>query len=432
MTSTTATASKTNHWIPDLGIKGWGVTATCIGFYFFYNFWNNGSNTLFSLFTEMYGWQTTQMSMVVTISGWASLVGILLFGIIGHRIGARNVSIIGLIGNVVAFAILALMNNFTMFVIGVLLFFVTMTAYAVIGLGKLGSSWFPHKKGMFMGMATMGMTLNGACINAVVVACAGSSIGISGFFWGCAVLCALLAVVTFLFVKDNPEEAGAWPDNDRSISREQLERDFAAAEEYKKHSPWTVSKVLKTPQTWLIGLGWGIAMLAASGTMALLAPTLVSYGHELTFAILLMGTMWPFGMLGHYIIGVLDQKFGTKNTTFVVVAMMILAGALVFFFGSNNIVCAVAVALLMFSISGNANVCMSMTTTVFGRQDFEMAWTPIQIIYNICNFAGVTVMAMVGAIFGQPSVMMALVVICVVSLIPIGLCSSKQIGSQIK
>lgn len=333
---------KESSWIPNLGVKGWGVTACCIGFYIFYNFFNNAANTLFGILTEMYGWQTTDLSFVVTIGGWVSLLGIVAFGALGKKIGARNVSIVGLVLNIIAFVILALMNSFAMYAVGVILFFISMVAYAVIGLGMLGSSWFPHKKGMFMGMATMGMTICGAAINPIILGCAGSSMGISALFWGCAALCAVL-IVGMLFVKNNPEEAGAYPDNDRSITREQLDAEFAAAQEYKKNSPWTLSRVLKTPQTWLIGFGWGFSMMAASGTMALLVPTLAS----------------------------------------------------------------------------------------FGRQDFDTAWSPIQVVYNILNFAGVSVMAIVAASFGQPTIMTAMAVLCVVSLVIVCATPDKQIASHV-
>lgn len=422
---------KESSWIPNLGGKGWAVTCVCIGFYFFYNFWNNASNVLLNILNGMYGWDPTQISFIITLGGWCSLIGILVFGPLGAKIGARKVSIVGLVGNMIAFVLLATMSNFAMFAIGVVLFYVTMVAYAVIGLGKLGSNWFPHKKGIFMGMATMGMTLCGATINPLILWAAGSPVGLPGLFWGLAALCAVLVVCLLTFVKNNPEEAGAYPDNDRSISREQLNAEFAAAEAYKKNSPWTIRKVLSTKETWLIGIGWGLTMMCASGVMALLVPTLASMGHDPLFAVTLLSTMWPAGLLGHYLIGVMDQKFGTKHTTIVVVLLQMLAAAMVFFAGANSVVCAISVALLMFAISGNANVCMSMTTTVFGRQDFETAWTPIQIVYNILNFAGISVMALVAAHFGPPAIMAAALVICLIALIPIGLCSAKQIASNV-
>lgn len=420
-----------SSWVPNLGVKGWGVTLVCVMFYLFYTFWNAATNTLLGVFTEMYGWQTTDMSFVVTIAGWISLVAIVLFGFVGKKIGAKKVSTIGLVVSALAFAILACMNSFVMFAAGVILFYCSMVAYAIIGVGSLGSNWFPHKKGVFMGMATMGMTLGSAVLNPVILGCV-PTIGISGFFWGCAAVCLVLAVIVFAFIKNNPEEAGAYPDNDRSISREQLQREFEAAEEYKKNSPWTLGRVLRTPQTWLIGIGWGLPMLVGGGTIALLVPTLASFGHDPMFGVMLLSSMWPMGILGHYLIGVIDQKLGTKRATIVVVTVEALTGAMVFFFGASDVVCAVAVGLLMFAISGNANVCMSMTTTVFGRQDFEIAWSPIQVIYNIFNYAGISVMAVVAATFGQQFIMIAGTVLCIVGLVLIAVTSDKQIASQVK
>jgi MFS family permease len=420
-----------SSWIPNLGVKGWGVTAVCIMFYLFYTFWNAVTNTLLGIFTEMYGWAQTDMSFVVTIAGWISLLGIVLFGYIGRKIGAKNVSTIGLFISAISFVILALMDSFLLFAVGVVLFYVSMVAYAIIGVGKLGSNWFPRKKGIFMGMATMGMTLGSAALNPVILACAGS-VGVSGFFWGCAAVCVLLAIIVFVFVKNNPEEAGAYPDNDRSISRETLDREFAAAQEYKKNSPWTIARVLKTKETWLIGIGWGLPMLVAGGTIALFVPTIASFGHDILFGVVLLSSMWPMGVLGHYLIGVIDQKIGTKRTTFVVVLIEACAGLLVFFLGSSGVACAIAAGMLMFAISGNANVCMSMTTSVFGRQDFEMAWTPIQIIYNILNYAGISVLAIVAGAFGQQAIMIAGSLICVVGLVFIAVCSDRQIASNIQ
>ncbi len=423
-------AIKESSWIPNLGAKGWGITVICIFFYFFYAFWNGATNTLLGIFTAMYGWDQTQMSFVISAAGWCSLLGIVVFGAIGRKIGARNVSAVSLLGTAIAFAILAMMTNFTMFVIGVVLFYVTMVGFAVTGLGKLGSNWFPRKKGIFMGMATMGMTLVSASINPIILACQ-PTIGINGFFWGCAVGCVILSAVVMAFVKNNPEEAGAFPDNDRSITRGQLEKEFARAEEYKKSSPWTVQKVLATKQTWLIGIGWGLPMLAGAGSIALLVPALMAFGHDQMFGVILLSSMWPIGLLGHYLIGVIDQKIGTKMTTVVVVAVETIGCLLVVLAGANAVACGVATGLLMFAISGNANVCMSMVTTVFGRQDFEMAWTPIQVIYNVFNFAGVFVMSLVGTLFGPTNILLGGVVICLVGLAIISLCPARQVGSQV-
>lgn len=427
-----AESKKFNAWLPDFGTKGWGITIACFVFFYFYSFWNAATNTLFGLFNEMYGWQQTDMSYVITIAGWISLIAVVLFGTLGRRIGAKMVSVIGLTGSATGFAVLACARTFAIFTAGVVIFNFSMVAYATIGVGLLGSSWFPRTKGAFMGIATMGMTISSATLNPIILGFAGSSLGISGFFWVMAAIVAATVVVVFLFVRNNPEEAGAYPDNDRSVSREELEAEFRAAQEYKKTSPWTMARVLKTPQTWLIGLGTGLPMMVGAGTIALLVPTLASYGQDPMLGVVLLSSMWPIGLLGHYLIGVLDQKLGTKKTTIAVICVLGLGGLLMRIGGANTVVCAVATGMFMFGLSGAANVCMSLTASIYGREDFEVAYTPIQVIFNVLNFAGVSVMSTVAALAGQQNVMLAVFIICIVALVPAIALPYRQIASNVR
>lgn len=427
-----AEGKKFNAWIPNFGAKGWGITFTCFVFFIFYTFWNSVTNTLFGMFTEQYGWQQTDMSYVITIAGWISLFAVVLFGALGRKIGAKMVSVIGLIGSALGFVILACMTNFAMFAAGVIVFYFCMVAYATIGVGMLGSSWFPRTKGAFMGIATIGMTFCSAAMNPIILGFVGAGLGVSAFFWACAIVLVIMAVVVLLFVKNNPEEANAYPDNDRSISREELDAEFAAAMEYKKTSPWTTAKVLKTPQTWLIGLGTGIPMMVGAGVIALLVPTLAAFGQDPMFGVLLLSSMWPVGLLGHYLIGVIDQKIGTKKTTLIVVCILGIGGLLCFLGGTNAVACAIATGMFMFGLSGAANVCMSMTTSIFGRADFEVAYTPIQVIFNILNFADVSVMSTIAALFGPTIVMLAVFLMCIVAFGIVSAIPYRQIASKIR
>jgi MFS transporter, OFA family, oxalate/formate antiporter len=144
----------------------------------------------------------------------------------------------------------------------------------------------------------------------------------------------------------------------------------------------------------------------------------------------LLSSMWPIGLIGHYLIGVIDQKIGTKKTTIVVICILGLGGLLVRLGGENSAVCAVATGMFMFGLSGAANVCMSLTASIYGRMDFEVAYTPIQVIFNVLNFAGVSVMSTIGAAFGQQNIMAAVFAICLVALVPAIALPYKQIASN--
>ncbi|HIS40933.1 MAG TPA: MFS transporter [Candidatus Aphodovivens avistercoris] len=424
---------KFNAWLPNFGAKGWGITIICLFFFIFNMYWNSVTNVLFGYFSEAYGWVETDMSFVITISGWISLVAIAIFGGLVRKIGAKLICTVGLIGSAVGFVLLANMNgNFGMYFAGVLVFYVFMVAYATVGVGSIGSAWFPRTRGAFMGIATIGMTLSSAALNPIILGFMGSPLGVSGWFWACAIVLAILAIVVAVFFKNNPEEAGAYPDNDRSITREQLDAEFAVLQEYKKNSPWTLGKILATPQTWCIALATGLPLLAGNGLLALLVPTLAAFGQDPLFGVVLLSSMWPVGLLGHYLIGVMDVKLGTKPTTVCVCIIAGCAGVLIFFLGGNTIACAISTALFLFGLSGSANMCMSLSSMVYGRADFEVAYPTIQVIFNILSFAGVSVMAIVASSFGYTMIPLAMAVLCFAALIPTLLIPAKQIGSQMQ
>lgn len=100
--------------------------------------------------------------------------------------------------------------------------------------------------------------------------------------------------------------------------------------------------------------------------------------------------------------------------------------------GANTVVCAVATGMFMFGLSGAANVCMSLTASIYGREDFEVAYTPIQVIFNVLNYAGVSVMSTVAALAGQQNVMLAVFIICIVALVPVIALPYRQIASNVR
>lgn len=77
-------------------------------------------------------------------------------------------------------------------------------------------------------------------------------------------------------------------------------------------------------------------------------------------------------------------------------------------------------------------MCMSLSSMVFGRADFDIAYPVIQVIFNILSFAGVSVMAIVASNFGYTMIPMAMALLCFVALIPTLLIPAKQIGSKME
>ena len=122
----------------------------------------------------------------------------------------------------------------------------------------LTANWWPTKKGVVLGITTIGIIL----MNIVYVPMMPKLLGSLGLGGGMAVIAAILVVVgiiTLLCVKNNPEEAGEYPDGDTSFSSNAGEV-LKQMKDYK--SPFTFGKVCGDKDTWLIGLGSAFAFLA--------------------------------------------------------------------------------------------------------------------------------------------------------------------------
>lgn len=423
---------KFNAWIPNFGLKGWTVTVLAMIYYYLYmSVFDGGLNTLYSVYGELYGWTVTQISSVVSLGGIIAVVGIALFGSICKRKRTKFTAITGLLLVAVSFVIIAFSTSFITFAIGVIIYFFCATAFGVIGVGQFGVDWFPTQKGMYMGMATMGITISSATINLLMHSLIPGR-GVKFFMLTFAVASVAVAVLTLLLTKNMPEEAGCYPDNDKSMTREKVEAIAREIEEYRKHSPWTTKRLLLSATTWKLAIGWSLPFMAAVGVMGHLVPALVSFGHEFMFGIMILSSAWPAGVLGNYIGGVLDVKLGTKKAS-VIIVVIESAGALIMAFFGRNLTWAVAgIVLFMFAISANTNVAMSMTATVFGREDFENAWPIISIIYKIIASCGVLLLALVAENASYQIAFIVVLLVAVAGGAIMSATSDKRIGGIVQ
>ena len=269
------------------------------------------------------------------------------------------------------------------FYLSVILFCFFAVAYSQIAVATFAANWFPRTRGMYMGMATMGLTIGNATVTLVtskMVPVYGVKVTL--IMW--STLMVIVAILVALFAKNNPEEAGAWPDNDRSVSMEELMAEAKAAEEYKKHSPWTVSAVLRFAQIYMDHRHWlGSLRDVPGGFLGQLVPTLASFGHDPAFGIMLLTSLWPTGIIGNWLGGVADNSFGTRTASIIFVCFEIAACIGLIMAGSNPVVATLCTGTFMAAMSAFSNVTVSMVTNVFGRQDFENAWPVVSVPFKI-------------------------------------------------
>ena len=234
---------------------------------------------------------------------------------------------------------------------------------------QLINNWFPKKKGIALGWATMGMPVDSA-VSVAVFQILMNKVGFKTPFYLWAIILVILVILLILFVKNTPEEAGAYPDNE-PISKEEMEANLRLVNEYQ--SPFTIGKLLKTRQFWAVVVIFGFMFMALVGTISQLVPRLMYVGIPQNSAIMWLTIASVVGIPTSFLWGLIDQKAGTKKTVVVYsilwTLMMVLSAV-----GSGTMSLGISIASVIFLScmhGGMGNLMPSLIIQLFGRYDFS-------------------------------------------------------------
>ena len=412
----------------DFGKKGWIVVIISM-FYWLLgsSLTSDGLNTILPHLMEKFGSSRTSLALFSTLGGWISTIGIIVFGSLAMKMGSKKIIMISGIGGIIACLIMGYGGSPLVWGLGLILYFVMISGMNGIAVQNIGAEWFPTKKGMFMGISTMGITLGACTINLFLNATLVRGLHVSMIGWSILIVLVLLA--TQFFVTNTPEESGAYPDNDKSMTKEKVAELQKIAEEYRKTSPWTVKKVLTYKTTWLIIVGWGMMMMCAGGILAQVVSAFVSYGHDPMQAIWCFTYLFPVGFFCSWLGGLIDSKFGTRAGSVFSAALLILGAGVILLFGKNLIACIIGTALFMGAMSAANNMTMSITTSVWGRYDFPNAWRVISVGTKIVTSAGVVLMSLMADKTGSyAGAFWAMLISAVISIVIILITDEHCVG----
>lgn len=364
-----ATAKK--QGMNNFGRKGWAVVIYTLLIYLFTCVTNDTLNVTTEWFGQVLDRPAESLLPMAAIGGIAGVVLSLIFGTI---IAKKNVKVPTAVLFVilgVLFAINGQARIMPVYAISAILSTAVSQTLNLVCTQQIMSNWFPKKKGIALGWATMGMPVCSAVMVAVFQGLYGS-FSIAAPYWMMLIICLILAVITLVWFKNYPEEAGAYPDNE-PVDPEEQKKTLEFMASYK--SPWTVGKLLKTKEFWMLVLIFGFLFMGLVATMAQMIPRLGVLGVETNTAILCLSVASIVGIPGSFFWGWLDQKIGTGKTnrifcTIWAVTMIISAIGMAVASVPVTIVSIVLYALLN---GGLGNMMPSMFISVFGRFDFAQA-----------------------------------------------------------
>ncbi len=348
----------------NFGASGWVTILYCLLMFWFYvGMVNDGSNFTAPAVAAKLG---VEAGVILNMNSIAGLVGVLFFIIIGQinrKLGARKTS--GIFTIVAGIAYIGIGNAESILVYTVCMCFVVggiMSAGYIAG-GALVAQWFPKKKGVVMGYTTMGHNLASA-FYVPLIGMLVKQLGIGGGVVPIGIGAMILGVLGLIFIRDTPQERGQNPDN---VSDEVYRTEYDTKDE-GQDGGWTTSKLLKTKELWLAAITTGFFQICSVGVMTQLVVRNVELGMSEAVAVSTMTVLACVGVFGSWLIGVFDDKFGTKKTMvgFGIWYMI----ALLLNFTNNMTFVYVSLFMIAIGIGGSANFTTSLPASIFGRHGF--------------------------------------------------------------
>lgn len=382
----------------NFGKKGWIIIFyTIFLVYFMTGMTVDGLNAIVPGLASLRGWDNSQILAISTPASIVALVLVMPSGYIISKIGLKKTTVLSMVLGGLTMIWYGQAKSLMSYAISLTLMITFVNTFAVICGFSIVANWFPRKKGIVLGFTTMGMNLASASI--VILLTYFSHIftdrpegDISHSITVIGVVILISALLTKIFIKVTPEEAGELPDNEplgyqtTDVSSEELI-------EMEEGEPLSYKEIMLMPQTWIMGVGYGFIGMATVGLMSQLVPFLMTRGFELNQAIGTLSIAAIIGLFGSYMWGVIDQKLGTKKAS---ILFGLAYGAGIFILTvPTTATLYMGIFLLGLGIGGNGNFPPSMVTTVFGRKDFPVAYSVVNTIVGVVRSMAFILLAII-------------------------------------
>lgn len=384
--------------VVNFGAAGWGTILYCLLMFFFYvGMVNDGTNALApAVAANVAGSGASDPAVlqkvqgtILNLNGIAGMVGVIGFifvGQVNQKIGARLTSAIFTIVAGVAYIVCGNATNLPVYFISMCFVVTGIMSAGYIAGGTLVATWFPKKKGIVMGYTTMGHNFASAFYVAILTGLISMFGNIKGGCIPIGIACILVGIAGALFIRNTPQERGLNPDN---VSDEVYRREYDT--DTSDDGGWTVGKLLKTKELWLAAITTGMFQICSVGVMSqLVTRNIRDFGMEQGKALTIMTIIALIGVVGSWLIGVIDDKIGTKRTMqlfglwyCLALVVNVLANDKVGFLFYLSIF------MIGMGIGGSANFTTSLPTSIFGRQGFDKVNSvifPIQGLVTACCF----------------------------------------------
>lgn len=377
----------------NFGRKHWTIIIICFFLFLLTNACtSDGENVILPKLAAFHGWDYSRMLVLATAAGCLSIFGSLIIGRICEKKGAKFTIILGLFLSAGFVFLYGAAPTMWAYAIGLFGAICAGQGISYFGANALIANWFPLKKGLAMGIVSVGPPVSTIIMVSVLTFLINSFGLIPGVLTISAVL-IVMAVICGLVIRDTPEMCGETPDN---MPKEELEQ-FAVQEE--RTQSLKLADLVKIREFWFIIIIIGVCSLSQTGVMAQFIVRYTDSGFAESTAILMMSVCAAVGIFGSVLVGYVENRLGTKKAY--AVFAVVFAAALILNFTNIRALMAVSIPMFGCVITLLQIFLPSFEITVFGRKNFKAA---NGIIFPIVSMAGQLTFLLISVclrVFGQ-------------------------------
>lgn len=363
--------------------KGWGTIVFCLLMFWFYaGMVNDSSNVVAPAVAEKLGVPAGSVLNMGTVAAMVGVIFFFIMGAVNRKIGPRLTSFICLVLGGIGYFGMGHANSLVQYAISLCVCTIGCMSAGYIAGGAFVAQWFPKRKGIVMGYTTMGHNMSTGFFVPLITYLV-AKLGVTNAVVLPVILVFILAVAGLILMRNMPQERGINPDN---VSDEIYQKEYFN-EELDDDGGWTVKKLFSRKTFWLVAVASGGFQFVSTIIITQLVVRNQEIGFTQTQAVSIMTILAFAGIVGSWIIGAMDQKWGTKKT-------MIFFGiwyAAALFLEVTEKRPLVIIFLIMFALAlgGSANFTTSLPAAVFGRHGFKKVNSvlfPIQALVSSFGF----------------------------------------------
>jgi|GEM_PF-905637 len=335
------------------------------------------------------GYTTASFGLVISVGALGLIIALGMTGKILRKFPLRPLLVTLVIITGLCYTALSFCHSLPLFFILFILTYAAGAIPAMVTGPMLIGNWFEAKKGMCMGIVMACGCAFGIIGNIV----GGSLIDSGGYSLAYLVLgpCSLLLMlIGALMAVIAPAAMGLAPYGAQA-GEAAGKSDAAAADAATADAPGIPAKVALKSFAF-IALFLVIFILVWGGSFQTLAASFaVSKGFSTTQGGIFTSIFQVGALVGSFLVGMLDDKIGGRNTTFICFGLIIVGVLAIMFSGS--IVPALCVSFLIMGLgcSGSGVQTPILTSKIFGQKDYTAIFSKIQMAQMIGGMIAVPV-----------------------------------------